>query len=148
VTQSDSRIHGKVAAILSTRELVLNVGSEAGVELGTRFVVLNSKGVDVRDPDTGEIIGTVEVPKTVVKVVRVEGPRLSVARTFRTIPGRAGVLDAISSMASLAGTPERIETLRIEAGTSIRAELSDEESYVKPGDIVVETKGNEYDDVA
>ena len=66
---NDSRIRGKVAAILSKRELVLNIGTEHGVEVGMRFVILNSKGVDVKDPDSGEVIGTVEVPKTVIKVM-------------------------------------------------------------------------------
>src|ERR1700729_3501918 len=101
------RIRGKVAAILSKREVVLNVGSEDGIEIGTKFVILNSKGVDVTDPDTGEVLGTVEVPKTVVKVVRVDNPHLCVARTFRTVRGAPGLF---SSIPSFAGTPDRPET--------------------------------------
>src|SRR5262245_12200727 len=70
------RIRGKVAAILSKRELILNVGSDDGVEIGMKFVILNSQGIDVSDPDTGKVLGTVEVPKTVVKVVRVDDVHL------------------------------------------------------------------------
>lgn len=139
-----ARIRGKVAAILSRRELVLNVGEEAGVTEGMRFVILNSKGVDVKDPDTGDVLGSVEVPKTLVKIVRVDGPRLSVGRTFRTIAGSPGLFSATSM---LAGRPDRKETLEIEEGSSLKAELLDHQSYVKPGDVALETRGDEYDDL-
>ena len=138
------RIKGKVAAILSRRELILNIGSEDGVEIGMMFVILNSKGIDVTDPDSGKILGTVEVPKTVVKVVRVDGPHLSVARTFRTLRGTPGIF---SSMSSITGTPSRPETLDITPGSSLKAELSEEESYIKRGDIALATQGDEYDDL-
>jgi hypothetical protein len=141
---NDSRIRGKVAAILSKRELVLNVGTEHGVEVGMRFVILNRKGVDVKDPDSGEVIGTVEVPKTVIKVVRVDGARISVGRTFRTIEGTPGLA---ASIVSMTGRPARTETLDIEAGTSIKAELADVDSLVKPGDVALQTEGDEYDDL-
>ncbi len=141
----DERIKGKVAAILSRRELILNIGSEDGVEIGMRFVILNRKGIDVTDPDSGEVLGTVEVPKTVVKVVRVDGPHLSVARTFRTVRGTPGIFG--SSMASIAGMPSRPETLDITPGSSLRAELSEGESYIKRGDIALATEGDEYDDL-
>lgn len=141
---NDERIRGKVAAILSKRALVLNVGSGDGVEIGTRFVILNSKGVDVLDPDTGEVLGTVEVPKTIVKVVRVDGPHLSVARTFRTIPATSGIG---SLQAIMSGRAAHVESLTIEHGTSIQSELDDADSYIKRGDIALSTEGDEYDDL-
>jgi len=52
-----TRIKGKVAAILSRRELILNIGSEDGVEIGMKFVILNSKGIDVTDLITGRSSG-------------------------------------------------------------------------------------------
>lgn len=144
-SDDDGRIRGKVAAILSRRELILNVGSADDVEIGQRFVILNKQGVDVVDPDTKEVLGTVEVPKTVVKVVRVDGSHLSVGRTFRTIAGSPGLLGA---MPNFAGTPSKTETLAIEAGSSLRAELSEADSYVKIGDIALSTEGDEYDDLS
>jgi hypothetical protein len=141
---NDERISGKVVAVLSRRELVLNVGAADSVVVGMKFVILNSKGVDVTDPDTDVVLGTVEVPKTVVKVVRVDGEHLSVARTFRTVPGSPGIFAAASAMT---GQPSRTETLDIASGSSLKAELSEEESYVKRGDVALETKGDEYDDL-
>jgi hypothetical protein len=145
VTQTDDgRIRGKVAAILSARELILNVGSEDGVEIGMRFVILNSKGVNVTDPDTGVVLGIVEVPKTVVKVVRIDTEHLSVARTFRTVRGTPGLL---GSMSAISGTPDMPETLDVGSGPSLKAELSEEDSYIKRGDIALSTRGDEYDDL-
>jgi hypothetical protein len=122
---------------------ILNIGSEDGVEIGMRFVILNSKGIDVTDPDTGKVLGTVEVPKTIVKVVRVDNPHLSVARTFRTVRGTPGLF----AMRGFAGTPDSPETLDIQSGSSLKAELSEEDSYIKRGDIALSTQGDEYDDL-
>lgn len=138
------RVEGKVAGILTRRELVINRGVADGVEVGMRFAVLNRQGIDVRDPDSGEILGSTEVVKTVVKIVRIDGDHLAVGRTFRTTPGRPGLGTAILG---LQGAPPSIETLAIEAGTSLKEELDPAESYVKVGDPVVETKGDEYDDM-
>jgi hypothetical protein len=53
--------------------------NDDNVELGMKFVILNSQGIDVRNPDSGRVLGNVEVPKTVVKIVRVGDERLCVA---------------------------------------------------------------------
>lgn len=140
----DTRVRGKVAAVLSRRELILNLGEENGVRIGMKFVILNSKGADIRDPDTGAVLGTVEVPKTVVKVVRIDGPHLSVARTFRKIAGTPGLFGGIPN---ISGTPARTETLDIASGSSLKAELSEEDSFIRVGDVAVETEGDEYDDL-
>ena len=112
-----------------------------------KFVILNSQGMDIRDPDSGIVLGTVEVPKTVVKVVRIGGAHLAVARTFRKIAGTPGLLGTMVAMPNVTGTPSRTETLDIESGSSLKAELSEAESYIKVGDVAVETEGDEYDDL-
>lgn len=135
------RIEGKIAAILSKREAVLNIGSADGVELGMRFVILNRRKIDVRDPDSGEVLAQIEVPKTVVKVVRID-TNVCVVRTFRTIDAVPGIFGA-----NLGGAPARTETLDIEAGTSLKAQLRKEERQVNVGDIALVTKGEEYDEL-
>src|SRR5690606_21223482 len=77
------RIEGQVARILSDRRVVINRGSADGVHEGMRFAVLSSAGLNIEDPETGRPIGSVEVAKTVVKVVSVN-EHLAIARTFRT----------------------------------------------------------------
>jgi hypothetical protein len=140
--KSQSRIEGKVAGVLTLRELVINRGTADGVEIGMRFAVLNRQGIDIKDPDSGQSLGSVELVKTIVKIVRIQGDHLAVGRTFRTIKGSPG----LSALAAFSGTPDRAETLAIE-GSSLKAELSPEDSLVKPGDPVVQTMGDEYDDL-
>ena len=141
-------LRGKVAAVLNSRELVLNLGADDGVEVGMRFVILNSKGVDITDPDTGEVIGDVKVPKTVVKVVRVDGPKVAVARTFRVIPGTPGLATVLlQANSSWAGSRDRVETLAIGPDTDLVAEIDDNKSYIKVGDPAELTVGDEFDDV-
>lgn len=142
------RIEAKVAGLLNARELVLNKGAADGVEIGMRFAILNTKGLDIRDPDTNERLDSLEIPKTVVKIVRVE-QRVSVGRTFRTIQGNRGmsaVLQAISGSA-WAGTPNRTETL-VTDERRLTEELDESESYIKRGDPAVQTMGDEYTDSA
>src|SRR5262249_52570621 len=79
---TSSPIRGKVAQILNSRNLVINVGSRDGVVVGMYFDVLDPKGEDIKDPDTGEVLGSVERPKVRVQIVQVQ-ERLSVASTYK-----------------------------------------------------------------
>jgi hypothetical protein len=129
------RIEGKVAQLIDSQTLVINRGSEHGVELGMRFAVLNPRGAEISDPDTGEKIGSVEIEKVIVKVVRVEN-RLAVARTFRTF--RTGFLGSFSPLGGV-----RKETLRTDEAT-YKEELDPKDSYIKIGDPAVQIVAEEF----
>lgn len=76
-------VRGKVARVLSEREVAINRGSNDGVELGMRFNILNSSETqEIKDPDTGETLGHVERVKIPVRVTSVND-KLAVAETFR-----------------------------------------------------------------
>lgn len=75
-------LDGKVAKILNSRELVINIGSKQGVALGMIFEVLDPKGENIVDPDTGEVLGSVDRPKVKVKITRVL-EKISVANTYQ-----------------------------------------------------------------
>jgi len=47
-----------------------------------RFAVLDPKAENVKDPETGAILGSIVKPKVNVEVTRVE-PRLSLATTYK-----------------------------------------------------------------
>jgi hypothetical protein len=132
------RITGSVAQVLNARELVINRGEAHGVQVGMKFAVLNRKGADIVDPETDESLGPIEVEKTIVKVVRTH-ERMSVARTFRTF--RTSGLTLPDFFAARAVR----ETLRTDEAT-YKAELAEEESYIKRGDPVVEFVGDEFDE--
>lgn len=131
------RIEGKVARILTDRRLVVNRGSDDGVQVGTRFAILSSREVDIVDPDTGQKIGSVDVARTVVKVVSVDA-RMSIARTFRSVRS-AGIFSALT-----AGETAREETLRTDEATAER-EIRQGEAKVQIGDIAVEVLGDEFE---
>lgn len=136
-------IRGKVARVLNSRELALNIGSEHGVRDGMLFDVLDPKGEDIVDPDTGDVIGSLERSKVRVRVTSVQD-KLSVASTFkkeRVNIGGVGI--GTSSLSQLFLQPEYVtqyETLKTEEKTW--EDLSEEESYVKHGDPVVQVKSD------
>jgi hypothetical protein len=136
-------IRGKVARVLNSRELALNIGSEHGVSEGMLFDVIDPKGEDIVDPDTGNIIGSLERPKVRVKVISVQS-KLSVASTYkkeRVNVGGVGI--GTSAISQLFMQPEYVtqyETLKTEEKTW--EDISEEESYVKCGDPVVQVRAD------
>jgi len=131
------RITGMVAQILNDRELVINRGAEHDVEVGMRFAVLDPNGIEVTDPETGEALGDVERPKTIVKVTQVK-PKLAIASTYRSRTVSGGSFYSI-----LNAKPSTVhETLNVE--DSDYQPISEEESKVFRGDRIVEVVGDEF----
>lgn len=136
-------IRGKVARVLNSRELALNIGSQHGVREGMLFDVIDPKGEDIVDPDTEDIIGSLERPKVRVKVISVQD-KLSVASTYkkeRVNIGGVGI--GTSAISQLFMQPEYVtqyETLKTEEKTW--EDISEEESYVKSGDPVVQVSAD------
>ena len=144
MTETQKPLRGKVARLLNSRELAINIGSTQGVELGMRFDVLDLAGEDIRDPDTDELLGSLQRSKVRVKVVRVE-PRLSVASTYRSkqvnVGGMAGAdLYGVQKLFEPARYTRKYETLKATEGTW--EELHEEDSIVKLGDPVVQVIGD------
>ena len=140
-------IRGKVASILTSRQLALTVGKRDGVAPGMKFDVLDPKGEDIADPDTGDVLGSLQRPKVRVRVSQVED-RISVAETFRSHNvnvGGAGIgLGLSQTLFSRWLLPpewvERHETLKTTEKTW--EDLDESESYVKTGDPVIEVLEN------
>lgn len=143
---NDSKLRGKVARILNSRELAINVGSDQGVKEGMVFNILDPMGEDIKDPDTGRILGSLRRTKLKVRVVSVL-PKFAVAMTFKTnkhvigAPGqkttrRRGVGADFAELARFLSFQQEVvtqETLRKPEGAY--DPLSEKDSYVKVGDI-------------
>jgi hypothetical protein len=139
-------IRATVAEILNKRELVITAGSEDGVTPGMKFAVLNRKGVDVKDPDTGAVLGSVDIPKVLLEAVRIQS-HLAVARTYRKETKNVGGAGPDLSSLALFRPPQLVEiteTLQL-SEKPYEEELAEEESYVKRGDPVVQVLGKEYE---
>ncbi len=83
-----SGIVGKIAKA-DGGMLYVNVGSEGGVKEGDEFSVYRV-GEQIKDPDTGEVLGANETRVGRVKITSVKGPRLSTAAAVSGSGFRAG----------------------------------------------------------
>ena len=137
MTNSNGRLTAKVAQILSRTDLVFNKGKEDGIEVGMKFAVLAPIKHEINDPDTGDLLGTVDIAKTVLKVVRVEN-KLAIARTFRS---RQTGFSSI--VLGLNGTKNEI--LKSDEERTERR-FSDEDSKISRGDTAIQYTG-EFDGV-
>jgi hypothetical protein len=131
-------IEGKVAQIISIRELAINKGEVDGVREGMRFRVLSESPLTVADPDSGDDLGTVDREKVQVEATEVYA-RFSICRTFETrVVGSAWALSMSSIYAQLAAVPRTVaRTLKVD-DSQLPQPLSEEQSYVKTGDRVIQ----------
>ncbi len=140
-------ISGKIARVLNTREVAINKGQRDGVKVGMIFKVLSLKGSEIRDPDTQETLGSVELVKTRVKV-KVVYDRIAVATTYRkrrVNVGGSGLGGFGSRLFEPPKWETQYETLKTEEAAV--EELDEEDSYVQIGDPVVqEVNPEEIDD--
>ena len=127
-------IEGKVANVINRRELIINRGSEHGVVEGMVFKVMDLN-LRVMDPESKEILGTLEREKIRVRVSEVQ-PRFSIARTYETyqiaepsIPGTIG---------SLFGSRTVTKVRTLETETELVQSPMENVASVKSGDSVIE----------
>lgn len=133
-------IRGKVARVLNTREIAINIGTADGLTVGMYFDVMDTCE-DIRDPDTEEVLGSIEIPKVRVRVTYVK-ERLSVATTYQSRKEYVGGSPTFRSLGPFSESlmPPKLvtkyETLKQTDAT--KAELDEKYSYVKSGDTVVQ----------
>lgn len=137
-------IEAQVVLVFSQREVLLDKGPADGVELGMRFTIIG--WTTVKNSSGNEF--KVSVPKGTVKIVRFENDgQNAVGRTFKTIKGTPRLGSLAAAIAQFdTSTPDRVETLAVEPGTSVRSTLADGDEIVREGDRAIETRGDEYGD--
>jgi hypothetical protein len=135
--KSITRLEGKVAGVLSERELTINIGSNEGVQIGMKFKVLSAEPIDVRDPETDDLLGIVDREKVRVRVIEVE-EKFAICKTYRKWTTSGGPLYGLGVVSrAWVEEPKTVhETLKAEDST-LPLPLSEDESYVKKGDRVI-----------
>lgn len=128
-------LQGFVAAILTERELAINLGSANGVERGMTFKVVEPEGIAINDPVTGKKLGTVRREKVRVQASEVH-ESYSLCRTYRTVGRTTMASLALQDFLAQSGG-ESPETLKVR-GNDYLPPLPEEESFVKKGDLVIE----------
>jgi hypothetical protein len=94
-------LEGIVARLITDDELLINLGSEEGVEVGYIFKVLDPRTQNVNEPVSGRDLGSIERVKAMVAVVSVS-EHLALARKH---PRRGSGLSATARL--LSGEPVR-----------------------------------------
>ena len=135
-------IEGQVATIVNERELVINRGSDSGVNEGMKFKVVGGE-LAIKDPETGEPLGALAREKIRVRIVEVQ-PKYSIGKTYETYVVNVGgpfpdFGDVFRRMATPGNEVTRVRTLRRENTTSLEP-MDEAASLVKIGDIVVEVE--------
>ena len=92
-------IEGKVAAIIDDTTLVLNVGSEQGVQEGMAFAIFAAHG-EIEDPDSGQSLGRWEAVKARVVATHVQ-ERLCTVRA--PVVGEAPVVGDTRPLSAMMG---------------------------------------------
>ena len=142
-------ICGKVARVLNSRELALNIGEDHGVHIGMKFDVMDETGKNITDPDTNQIIGSIERAKVRVEIIDVQ-KNLSVASTYRTHNidrgGRVSSLPQISQILLPNKWVQKMETLKADETTW--EDISENESHIKKGDKVIQVISNENENLS
>lgn len=95
---------GRVARVINANRLVINRGAEHGVETGWVYAVLRPENEVILDPESGEVLGEIELEKIRVKVIEVY-ERMSVASPYRRIL-TGGTADIFGPQKEV---PERID---------------------------------------
>ena len=125
-------ISGKVAKVISVRRVALNIGKSSGVEAGMLFDIVAPGNLEIQDPETGEMLGTIRPgAKARVRVFSVS-EKFSLASTYR--------IEAIGGLQLRGdlglGSLRKIETFRTR--DPLDSAFSEEGAYVAQGDTVVQ----------
>lgn len=76
----------KIAKIISTKQIVVNAGSNDGLKVGDKLEIIDKFGDEpIVDPDTGESLGTLDLIKGNVIVSKVY-PHMAIADSPKVSP--------------------------------------------------------------
>lgn len=129
--KGEEALTGKVAQLLSHREIVINIGAAHGVRRGSRYKVISEPGDEVFDPDTHASLGRLEREKVRVEIIDVM-EKMAVGRTYET---RTVLTPAARFIRETLGERELAETIPLSKDSGW-VKASDQRLFVEVGDIV------------
>ncbi|MFT8381954.1 MAG: hypothetical protein ABF639_02625 [Lacticaseibacillus paracasei] len=114
----------KIVKIIDDESLVINAGELKHIEVGQKFQIIGKRGEEVKDPDTGESLGTLDEIKGSV-FADIVYPHMTIAKSPHE--GYSGViLNAFNSGR---------ETLNVDPAEITGGYNSDNPSPIQIGDI-------------
>ena len=130
----DDPIRGKIARVLNSREVAINLGSEQGVRPGMYFDVV-ARHEDIVDPDTNESLGAVERPKIRVQITWVQ-EKLSLASALAREVHVGGM--PIGEFSRLLMPPKWVKKYETLTTEETGGALDEKDALVRVGDTVVQ----------
>ena len=121
------------------------MAKKKGVQPKMRFAVLASEPLEVRDPETDEVLDVIDREKVRVEASEIR-PKITICRTYKVtaIPGGPwyDTISGLGGMTQLTKPPQKIvETLEAK-DSSLPPPLSPEDSYVKINDRVIQIEND------
>ncbi|SCL16731.1 hypothetical protein GA0070616_1100 [Micromonospora nigra] len=141
----ETRITGRVARVVSIRDLIINRGRQHGVVEDQVFKVLDGDPYKVEDPETGQLLGEIRRVKVLVKVKEVSD-LFCIARTYRTRRINTGGRGATFSLEKMFQPPKYeylVETLERHPR---QREVDPDKALIEVGDPVESLLSDENDD--
>lgn len=125
-------VEAKIASILSDSSIAINAGAERGVSVGDNVTVW--RDVAVKDPDTGDDLGSVRLQALRLRITQVQ-PRLAVAHVVnKTLDPLAGIFGPSKVIASSSrGSDSNV--VRLSAGNvvTITLENAEQDAFQEDG---------------
>lgn len=87
----------KIVKILDEYNVVINAGISQDIKQGDQFQILDKEGSEVVDPDTQEVIGTLDLIKATVRVTELH-EKMCICSSQSSIKMNSPFLSGISSI--------------------------------------------------
>lgn len=95
----------KIAKVVDPFTVVINIGSIHGIEDGQKFLIFGESDEEIKDPDTGEILGNIPIPKGEGVAVLVDEKMTTIKSIEREPPKAPGQLIPLSAFAGVTYFP-------------------------------------------
>ncbi|MGX8791691.1 hypothetical protein ACW0TQ_07920 [Oceanobacillus sp. M60] len=74
----------QIVKIIDDYHVVINAGSNIGIEPGVKFKILDKEKAPVHDPESGELLGFLDAAKDYIKAKEVQ-EKMTICESLRTV---------------------------------------------------------------
>lgn len=125
----------KIAKILDEYSVIVNAGTDDGIEVGDQFQILDKKGSAVKDPDTGATIGHLDLIKGTINVSEVQEKMcICTSPNYVSIPATS-LLSSIRDITEALPVSSRREKLNVDLD-QVTGGLRKSDAPIQVGDSV------------
>lgn len=125
----------KIIKIVDETAFIINAGSDDGIEKDNKFEILDTEGEQIKDPESGEVLGNLNTSKGII-VAETVYPKMTIAKT-RMVGGELTYESDILKFANpyLTRKPSHREELFVDE-SEVTGGLQQSSNPIKIGDEV------------